>query len=220
MIEQVEAEGVGAVESPEQLVVEQALREQLRVEQALQDQLQRELFASHQREGAARTQLERWARQRVVPGYVEGLRVAAAQRGLMDDYRIQDENDLLCVVEANAPASWRRTHVWGDLPPDRRGLIAAFHPQCLLQPDWVGWINRIAEGVARSTGQVVFHIMASNSGWNLLLFGFSVTEPLAQASGVEPGSVWYDDQVEEGCDHDQYIARYDPDGSWHLLGVS
>lgn len=91
----------------------------------------------------------------------------------MNDYRCKTKEQLCKLLEAaeeedNNP-NWERGWVRHDLPPDREGLIAAFHDQCMVDPMHIVHVNTMAEDVAVRSQQRVYLVMTVTR-WHLLLF--------------------------------------------------
>jgi hypothetical protein len=114
----------------------------------------------------------------------------------------------------HAEPETQRRYALGPMPPDRKGLIAVFHPLCVRTKEQILVLNDLAKACAADTGQRVYTVMTQDR-WYLLLFGIPVTN---QDSGQ--GGVWYDDRPGGVVADDRYIAHFDPDGSWTLDGAS
>ncbi len=133
-------------------------------------------------------------------------------RGHVDDWDAPEE------VKAAARA-WLpfAGHVRSDMPSDRRGLIAVVHDIFVAdQPAEFDW-HKKAKLIAKKTGQKVFVVMTTGR-WHMMLFSIKVAED------EEPERDWYDDcETRKGTRvyaNDQYIAHYDPDGTFHFDGAS
>ena len=121
-------------------------------------------------------------------------------------------------------------YVRSGLPPDRKGLIAVYHP--LLEytdgfeqtSDFVASINETAKRIAMEQQQTVFVVM-TECRWRLLVFGEPVTDPKRREDfGLEDGDdeehIWYDDYEDGKFANDQFVGHYDPDGTWHVDSIS
>jgi len=120
----------------------------------------------------------------------------------MNDYR-ENENRLRELLEEAGRAGrvvdlyWEEGYVRAGWPPDRKGLIAAFHAQCMIDDN--DRIANMAKAIAKRTKQRVYTVMTM-SRWYLLLF--------ARDDGTYDG------------DENEYIGYHDPDGSRHFVSVS
>lgn len=130
----------------------------------------------------------------------------------MNDYRIKTHDQLIELYtraeEADPNAKgWEaiKGYVRWAPPTDRQGLIAIIHDQCMRTEDQVAELNLLAKQVAKQTNQRVYHVF-TESRWNILLFA------------LDDGS--YDENEDGKYANDQYIAYYDPDGTYKLVGVS
>jgi len=125
----------------------------------------------------------------------------------MKDYRLMTEERLRARIEEaereGKADRWEDGYVRSGLPSDRKGLIAAFHSQCMLDKAHCTQINSMAEAIARRTKQRVY-LVGTESGWHLLLFA------------VDDGS--YDENENGKYANDQFIGYYDPE--WHFVGCS
>lgn len=157
----------------------------------------------------------------------------------MKDYRLTTRDDVLARFEEDRKEhNWPTGHIdtWtdreaaaraanhdprhgyarGPFPSDRKGLIAVMHPLFMVdQPSEFDW-HKKAELIAKKTGQKVFVVM-TEARWHLMLFSIKAME-----DGDEYD--WYDDHETDGQKrvyaNDQYIAHYDPDGTFHFDGAS
>lgn len=160
----------------------------------------------------------------------------------MNDYRLEYPNDAAVAahrsgVQKHPWLEWleqERPHgfVTGPLPPDRRGLLAAMHDRCCVTDEQIAAFNNVAASIAKETGRRVY-VTFTRSRWHLILLAiefppdrdhdtayiwFDDTEPRASNEPVyagDPSAVG--DRVYAD---DQYIAHYEPDGSWHFDGCS
>lgn len=138
----------------------------------------------------------------------------------MNDFRIRDMEHLRDVLEEGGNEALR-TYVRGDLPPDRRGLIAVYHPLLEYTGDFLEHINEVAKWIARSQGRRVFVVM-TESRWRLLLFGFETPPERRENFILEECDehIWYDDYEDGKFANDQFVGHYDPDGSWYVDSIS
>jgi hypothetical protein len=120
----------------------------------------------------------------------------------MKDYRLLTEKQLRARVDGD-PEAWKAGYVRSRMPSDRKGLIAAFHAQLMLDDEHCAQVNKMAEDIARRTKQRVY-VVGTTGGWHLLLFG------------LDDGS--YDDNEDGEYADDQFIGYYDPE--WHFVGCS
>lgn len=139
----------------------------------------------------------------------------------MKDYRIDTQEKFRALLEAAErkdpdAQGWRALegYVRGPLPLDRRGLIAAFHDLFQYTEDQVPPINALACSIAITTKQTVF-IVQTTTRWTLLLFQIVIDRPESEGP-----SLWYDEEENGKYANDQYIAHVDPDGTFHIDGLS
>lgn len=148
----------------------------------------------------------------------------------MKDYRVDYRNEaqFRAVIEENhakgAPSHFHG-YVRGGLPADRKGLIVILHDLIMVQGGTAFW-NEMAADVARQTGQRVYIIMTEQR-WHMMLFGIVVPVDAKEPEGET--HLWYDEyevmEVAAGVRkrtyaNDQFIAHYDPDGTYGFDGAS
>ena len=115
-------------------------------------------------------------------------------------------------------------YVRSGLPPDRKGLIAVFHPLLEYTGNFLEHINDVAKTIAMEQQQTVFVVM-TECRWRLLVFGEPVTDPKRREDfGLEDDDdeehIWFDDHPGGEFANDQFVGHYDPDGSWHVDSIS
>lgn len=157
------------------------------------------------------------------------------------DYRLGGTSDglkaALTVLNAESGAvgadlvsQVRARYVSGKAsPPDRKGLLAVLHPR-LSSFDEVAAMALVA---ARGLGRRVYAVQTEDR-WYMVLLGIPRADlPAAtrkahaddgdfDRDGDDGGlpEPFYDDYPDGKYANDQYIAYYEPDGSYHLFGES
>ena len=133
------------------------------------------------------------------------------------DFRTKGSGHLREILKEGGKELLNR-YTFSGLPPDRKGLIAVFHPLMEYTGEFLGHMHEVMKLIAMYKKRTVFFVM-DDQKWRLVLFGYVITDPkiLEEDFGLEPGitRIWYDQYA-----NDQFISHYDPDGSYHVDGVS
>ena len=137
----------------------------------------------------------------------------------MNDFRIRGMAHLRAIIEEGKSAI--ETYVRAGLPPDRKGLIAVYHPLLEYTGRFLEQVSDVAKLIAMEQQQTVFVVM-TETRWRLLLFGFQTPDDRLENFGLEPGAehIWYDDYEDGKFANDQFVGHYAPDGSWHVDSIS
>jgi hypothetical protein len=142
----------------------------------------------------------------------------------MNNYRIRDIAHARQIIEEGESEKAINVYVRDNLPPDRKGLIAVYHPLIEYTGDFLDHIHRAAEAIAMEHKRPVFMVM-TETRWRLILFGEPVTDQKRREDfGLENWDdeehIWYDSYENGEYANDQFVGHYDPDGSWHVDSVS
>lgn len=140
---------------------------------------------------------------------------------MTNNYRVDctDQTQVKAVIMENHLAK-NPSHFFGyvsdGLPGDREGLIAVMHDLILAKGGTLFW-NEMAANIAKQTGQRVYIIM-TETRWHMMLFAIERREE------DELDCLWYDEfEIVDGkreYANDQFIAHYDPDGTYGFDGAS
>ena len=105
-------------------------------------------------------------------------------------------------------------YTFDDLPPDRKGLIAAFHPVLEYTGATLTALHASMEQLAIETNRPIFFVMTKTK-WRLILFGYERVP-----TEDDGGTVGYDDEEKGEYANDQFVSHYETDGTYRVDSIS